>query len=100
MDIPKPQYYHVHLIGTRAGWPDNMTEREEQIMNEHFEYLKKLTADGKVLLAGPVIEKKIGLIVLKVYSEAEAFGAICATADKTEGTGAFLEKREAKFGGK
>jgi enoyl-CoA hydratase len=32
--------------------------------------------------------------------EAEAFGAICATEDKAEGTGAFLEKREAKFEGK
>ena len=32
--------------------------------------------------------------------EAEAFGGICGTDDKAEGTGAFLEKREAKFEGK
>ncbi len=32
--------------------------------------------------------------------EIQAFAALCATADKNEGLGAFLEKRDAKFTGK
>lgn len=32
--------------------------------------------------------------------EVQAFAALCATADKNEGLGAFLDKREAKFAGK
>lgn len=71
MQIPTPRHYFVELIGTREGWPENMTEREERIMQEHFEYLKDLTAQGKVLMAGPVFGK-FGMIVLAVYSENEA----------------------------
>lgn len=33
-------------------------------------------------------------------AEIQAFAALCATNDKNEGLGAFLEKREPKFGGK
>jgi len=91
MDIPKPpdwaqmrQHYFVQLSGTRDGWPDNMTEREEQIMQEHYEYLKKLTAEGKVLMAGPVFGK-FGLIVLQVYSEAEAKEIMAAEPSVKQG---------------
>jgi len=35
-----------------------------------------------------------------LFLEATLFGACCATADKTEGTSAFLEKRAAQFQGK
>ena len=68
-----PQDYFVRLLGTRPGWPENMTEREEEIMEEHFQYLKKLTDGRKVLMAGPCFTKPpFGLIVLRVNSEAEA----------------------------
>ena len=71
--MKKPQNYFVRLLGTRPGWPDNMTEREEKIMAEHFQYLKKLTDERKVLMAGPCFTKPpFGLIVLHVDSEAEA----------------------------
>ncbi len=68
MDIPDPLYYLVELHGTRDTWPDDMTADEGKIMEEHFAYLKGLTVQGKVLMAGPVFGK-FGLIVLKVYSE-------------------------------
>lgn len=43
-------------------------------MSEHFQYLKKLTADGTVVLAGPSIngEKTFGLIIVETATEAEA----------------------------
>lgn len=62
----------MKLIGTRQGWPENMISEEKQIMSEHYEYLKNLTAQQKVLLAGPVFGDVFGLIVLEVNSISEA----------------------------
>ena len=73
MEIPKAQCYFVELHGTRDGWPDNMTPKEEQIMSEHYQYIKDLTLKGKVLMAGPV-SGKFGMIVLAAYSAEEARG--------------------------
>lgn len=70
--MPKLQHYLVQLHGTREGWPDDVTADEMKIMDDHFEYLKKLTAEKKVCMAGPVFDAKFGLIVLAVESEAEA----------------------------
>ncbi|SYZ72991.1 conserved hypothetical protein [Candidatus Zixiibacteriota bacterium] len=68
---PKFQFL-IHLIGTREGWPDNMTAAEEKIMAEHFKYLKDLTEKKKVILAGPCFGLRIGIIILQVESENEA----------------------------
>jgi uncharacterized protein YndB with AHSA1/START domain/uncharacterized protein YciI len=66
------EHYFVKLIGTRQGWPENMSSDEERIMDEHYEYLKNLTAQKKVLMAGPVFGDVFGLIVLEVNSKDEA----------------------------
>ncbi len=68
----KPVYHFVRLLGTRAGWPDDMTPREEQVMANHFAYLKDLTRKGIVVAAGPVFNPTFGLIILRTGSEAEA----------------------------
>jgi uncharacterized protein YciI len=64
--------YFVKLLGTRPGWPTNMTPNEERIMGEHFEYLRDLVARGKVLLAGPCFDPVFGLVILRTDSEDEA----------------------------
>lgn len=64
-------HFYVKLLGTRPGWPADMTVDEQRIMEEHYLYLKDLTARGKVLIAGPV-NSKFGMIVLEVGSEEEA----------------------------
>jgi uncharacterized protein YndB with AHSA1/START domain/uncharacterized protein YciI len=66
------QYYFVQLFGTREGWPEDVTPDEMKIMNDHFDYLKRLVARKKVYMAGPVFDAKFGLIILAVESEAEA----------------------------
>jgi uncharacterized protein len=65
-------YYFVKLLGKRPGWPEDMTPDEEVIMGEHFDYLKKLVAEKRVVLAGPVWKPTFGMIILRVDSEAEA----------------------------
>jgi uncharacterized protein YndB with AHSA1/START domain/uncharacterized protein YciI len=66
------QDYFVQLLGTREGWPKNMTPDEERIMSDHFDYLKRLISKKKVYMAGPVFDPVFGLIVLSAESEAEA----------------------------
>ena len=46
------QYYFVQLFGTREGWPEDVTPDEMKIMNDHFDYLKRLVARKKVYMAG------------------------------------------------
>lgn len=70
--MEKKLHYFVRLLGRRPGWPEDMTPEEEEIMGEHFIYLKKLVAEKRVVLAGPVLNPTFGLIILRVESEAEA----------------------------
>jgi uncharacterized protein YndB with AHSA1/START domain/uncharacterized protein YciI len=70
--MAKPVQFLAMLVGTRPGWPDDMTPEEERIMGEHFAYLRDLTLKKKVILAGPCFGLKRGLIVLQTDSEAEA----------------------------
>ena len=70
--MTKKYDYFVKLLGTRPGWPEKMTPDEERIMDDHFAYLKDLSARGKVLMAGPCFEPVFGLIILRTDSEQEA----------------------------
>lgn len=50
----------------------NWTERENDIVNRHFNRLKKLTEEGTVLLAGRTLnndETQFGIVILEVESE-------------------------------
>jgi uncharacterized protein len=71
---PNKQHFLIMLKPGRAGFVETPTPAEQKTVGEHFAYLKKLTADGKVLLAGPSINgaKTFGLVVVEVASEAEA----------------------------
>ena len=64
--------YFVRLLGSREGWPSDMTAEEQRIMSEHFEYLKDLVKEKKVLMAGPCFDPVFGLIILRVSSREEA----------------------------
>jgi uncharacterized protein YciI len=70
--MDKKQHYFIRLLGKRPGWPEDMTPEEEEIMGEHFEYLKLLVKEKRVVLAGPVWKPTFGLMILRVDSEAEA----------------------------
>jgi uncharacterized protein YndB with AHSA1/START domain/uncharacterized protein YciI len=70
----KPEFkqFHVSLLGTRPGWPENMTDEEQKIMTDHYHYLKDLVSKNKVILAGPCFEPVFGCIILQVESKEEA----------------------------
>jgi uncharacterized protein YciI len=71
-DVAQQEDYFVKLLGTRDGWPENMTVEEKRIMSEHFDYLRDLTEKKKVIVAGPVFDPVFGLIILRVDSRDEA----------------------------
>ena len=71
--MPEFQHYFIQLHPVRPGMAYDMTEKEQKVMGEHFEYLRKLTQKGIVLMAGPVLgEPVFGLVVVKASSEDEA----------------------------
>jgi len=71
----------VLLRPVRPELPVEPTETEARIVGEHFEYLQRLCAEGKLVLAGPShveIGDTIGICVYDVEDEAEVRAFIAA----------------------
>ena len=52
---------------------DNTATREDlDSTDRHFEYLKKKTAEGTVVLAGRTVAQRFGIAVIETESEGEA----------------------------
>jgi uncharacterized protein YciI len=70
-----PQFLY-RLQPTRLGMlTDGPTEREAEIVAEHFAYLSELTAEGTVLMAGRTLnadEHTFGIAVLVAATTADA----------------------------
>jgi len=62
--------YLIHPL--RHEFFDAPTPEEDSAMDEHFEYLKKATAAGTVLLAGPCLDDTFGVVVITAENEAAA----------------------------
>ena len=53
--------------------PDNATETEREIVGQHFAYLQKALADGKVILVGRTQEEPwVGVCIFEVANRDEA----------------------------
>ncbi len=55
---------------------EGSTERETEIVTQHFNYLSELAAKGVVLFAGRTVtddERTFGIVVFHARSEGEAF---------------------------
>ncbi len=57
---PRPTFLH------------DATEEENRVIGEHFQYLKSLLAQGKLLIAGPCEDASMGIAVFETRDEAEA----------------------------
>lgn len=68
------QHFFFKLIPPRPTFPQDMTEEERRLMEEHARYFQQQFAAGRLLLYGPVMATggTFGLAVLEVDSEAEA----------------------------
>lgn len=73
-DEKKQFIYILKLIPSLLN-KNNWTEREEKIVDRHFDRLQKLLVGGKLILAGKtagIDEKTFGIVILEVESEEEA----------------------------
>lgn len=73
--VPQHQYAYVIKLIPRLLDEKNWTDRENGIIERHFQTLQKLQAEGKLLLAGRTLTttpEGFGIVILNVASEAEA----------------------------
>jgi enoyl-CoA hydratase len=81
----------------------NRVVAPDALMNETVGLLKKMLANAPLSLRYTIDSVNAGLDMSFEDAqdhEATLFAVLCSTADKTEGTSAFLEKRPAKFQGR
>ena len=64
--------FMIHPVRGQAFY-DDMQPHEAEAMSAHFEYLKQALADGKLLLAGPMLDQTFGVGLLRVESEEAAW---------------------------
>lgn len=62
------QYVYV-IRPIRSGFLEQMLDEEVAIMGQHFEYLQNLLHEGKLILAGPCLDRTFGIIILKADSQ-------------------------------
>jgi uncharacterized protein len=68
------QHYFFKLIPPRPTFPQDMTDEEKILMDEHGAYFQQQFDAGKLLLYGPVMapDGAFGLAILEVADEVEA----------------------------
>ncbi len=62
--------YLIHPL--RHEFFDNPTSLEEQAVEAHYEYLKRATSNGTVVLAGPCLDESFEVIVFRADSDSAA----------------------------
>jgi len=72
--MTEKNYYYAVIRPYRQDFIINPKEEEEQIMSDHFLYLKSLLEQQKLYLAGPTLipEDPFGLIILEADTEEDA----------------------------
>lgn len=73
--MPTEQYIYMLKLIPRLLDEQNWTEKENEIVQDHFNKLKSLMEEDKVVLAGRTLnddESTFGIVILQTKSEAEA----------------------------
>ncbi len=75
--IIKQKYCYILKLYPKYYDFDNWPEEATKIVGTHFNYLKKLTEEGVVIMAGrtvnnPMTENDFGIIILEASSKEEA----------------------------
>lgn len=68
----EPKHYLIVYRPPRPTFVDDATAAESAAVGEHFEYLKKLLADGQLVLAGRTDDASMGLALFKAADHDQA----------------------------
>jgi uncharacterized protein YciI len=66
-----PTFIYV-LRPKRASLIDDASAEEEERLGEHFEYLQRALEEGMLILAGPCLDGKFGVVVFRAPTEQAA----------------------------
>ncbi len=77
----RKQHYFFKLIPPRPTFPQDMTDDERRLMDEHGRYFQDQFAGGKILLFGPVMATAgaFGLPYSKWITKMKPGGSVKAT---------------------
>ncbi|WXG44066.1 MAG: YciI family protein [Promethearchaeati archaeon SRVP18_Atabeyarchaeia-1] len=69
-----PTFAYVLRLTRREAF-GNFSPKEQAVVDEHFEYLKKGLAEKRVILAGPCLDGEFGIVIFRATSikDAESF---------------------------
>lgn len=84
------KHYLIVLKPPRATFAADATEAESAVVGEHFEYLKKLLADGVLIMAGRTDGAEMGLVVFAAEGDEAAHAMM--NADPAVQAGVFSAK--------
>lgn len=88
MTSERKQFIYVLKLIPSLLKAEKWTEREEKIVNNHFNKLQGLLADCKLILAGKTAdldENTFGIVILEVESEEEALNIMKSDPAVAEG---------------
>jgi uncharacterized protein YciI len=71
MEDRKKQFVYI-VKPVKENFEKTATEKDNKIVGEHFLYLKNLLEEKKLILAGPQVNAKFGIVVFEADSEKEA----------------------------
>ena len=64
--------YLTFLTANRATFLDDATDEENKIVGQHFDYVKDLLAQGRLILAGRCQNEPLGIVVFEAEDDEEA----------------------------
>ena len=84
-------HYFLKLIPPRPSFPEDMDEREKEIMGRHADYLARLLRDGRGVAFGPVFDPSgiFGMGIVKTADEAAARALTDMDPAVSEGVGRY-----------
>jgi len=71
---PQKKSWFVRLIPPRTTFPQDMTEPEKKLMEDHYTYWKARYEEGVCVFGGPVMDPKgvYGVLAIRATTEEEA----------------------------
>jgi uncharacterized protein YciI len=66
-----PTFVYI-LTPNRPSLVEDVSPEEELVLDEHFEYLQRALAEGKLVLAGRCLDADFGIVVFRATTEGAA----------------------------